>query len=428
LFVYKRLYVNKMQKRKKRKMFVFLYGILLFILPSVNSHSVKLKSLHAVTRDKVICIEIAKMVDFNYTAWVERINLTVSLEYYTNNTLEIPLHFIQNCLTDTSRDTKNTTHSNFICGKYQDPLNSTENLDLYKSLKLNSLQGRIHVRLEDTFGNVTEVSIDEFELPDHKMSVVTHLHGHDPCRYKAKSDQMCPEKCKPLCELYATGYGKYVCDNKAKHYRKDVLHDLELSRERIDLRVDKLHMDRQGKMICVQAKTDIRSSCYAKYTMPSLEFVNIRKKQMKPLAVRPVCKTMFFTMGYPGTFCFKSNTTSWNEFKSFTPNLLVLHNLTLYCDHFSLFTSKKSINLFGEDIQKYNLIVTYDICPHALKEKGDGDEAKSYVLKDGYLIETVVTAEGINNMTVLIVVCSILFVLIVTLLLFFILHLRKDHK
>ena len=146
---------------------------------------------------------------------------------------------------------------------------------------------------------------------------------------------------------------------------------------------------------------------------------------MKPLAVRPVCKTMFFTMGYPGTFCFKSNTTSWNEFKSFTPNLLVLHNLTLYCEDFSLFTSKKSINLFGEDIQKYNLIVTYDICPHAIHDKGERDEAKSYLLKDGYLIETVVTAEGKNNMTVLIVVCSILFVLTISLLLFFVIKMRK---
>jgi len=359
---------------------------------------------------------------------VERINLTVSLDYYTNNTLQIPLHFSQNCLTDSARDSNNTSHSNFICGKYLDPLNSTENLDLYKSLKLNSFEGRIHVRLQDTFGNKTEVSIDQFELPENKMNVVTHLHGYDPCRYKAKSDQMCPEKCKPLCELYATGYGKYVCDNKVKDYSKDILHDLELSSGKIDLRVDKLHMDREGKMICVQAKTDIRSTCYAKYTIPSIDFINIRKKQVKPLALSPVCQTIFFTRGYPGTFCFKSNTTSWNEFNSFTPNLLVLNNLTLYCDDFSLFTAKKSIYLFGEDIQKYNMIVTYDICPHAIHDKGEQDKAKSYEVKDGYLIETVVTAEGNNNMTVLIVVCSILFVLIVILLLFFVIKMRKGHQ
>lgn len=276
-------------------MLVLLYGFLLFLIPSVHCHAVRVKSVHAIINDNILCIEISKLVDFNYTAWVERMNMTVSLSYYTNNTLQIPLHFIEKCLTDTSHADKNSTHSTFICGEYKDPLPATNNLDMYKSLKLQSLDGRINVRLEDTVGNLTEVSIDQFDLPDDRMHVITHLYGHDPCRYKAKSDQMCPNKCKPLCELYATGYGKFVCANNAKTYSKDILHDLELSHSSVELTVEKLHMDRKGKMLCVQATSDIRSTCYAKYIMPSLQVVNSRTKQVKQLAITPVCQTMFYT-------------------------------------------------------------------------------------------------------------------------------------
>lgn len=408
---------------------VLLFGV------NANAYSVDIKSLHAIIRDKMICIEMSKSIDAYDNAWVDRINLTLSLVYYKNNTLTVPLQNIDKCLSGTTKWSAKDSVAEFVCGIYDDPLPGTNsNLDMYKNMKIQSIEGRVEMLVEymdekntttqATNNNITRLTIDTFHV--HARGINVHLHGYDPCRYHAKSDEVCGNKCKPLCELYATGEGMFRCGDTLKKYNKYVGNDIEVSHGPLDFSVQKLHMDRMEKLFCVQVTTNVRSTCYAEYDDQTLRFFSPGKQMFKTVPARRSCHSLFYTSGYPGTFCYTLKTTRRNRFRTYFPETLVLHNLTMYCDDFSQFQEVKEINLFGEEMQRYNMMMTYDICPHAVKEKGNRPPPRRYQLKGGYLIQEKEGSGGNQKLAVLIVACCFIVLVIVCLLLFFLCKVRKS--
>ena len=401
--------------------------LLILSLFCTYSQSVRVKSVHAILRDKIMCIETSKLtLDENHTVVIENINVTLSLNYYQNQTMDILLRKSNMCLSKRKIDITKETDVYFFCGQYQDPLPGTNNnLDMYKQMKINSVQGNLDVSVTNETGFSFTVALDEFEIREH-ITISFHLHGYDPCRFASKSMDICGMRCIPLCELYATGYGMFQCSDKLKTYNKDMADMMEVSHSPFQLNAQKIHQDKKGNLVCVQATTDIRSTCYAEFTGQALQMYSPRTQSVKTFETSPTCKTMFFTSGYPGTFCFLTDKINKKNFITYFPKTLKLYNLTMYCDDFTFFNRYREINLHGIDRQSYKMMMIYDICPHSVHEKGKTSRHASFQVKGGYLIEEPVDNSRNHSMIALTVVCIFIFLLIVSLLLFFVFFVRKS--
>ena len=402
---------------------------LLYILSlfCTYAQSVRVKSVHAILKDNIICIETSKLtLDENHTVVIENINVTLSLHYYQNRTMDILLRRTNMCLSKAKIDTTNKTGVYFFCGQYQDPLPDTNNnLDMYKHMKVNSVQGNIDVSITNDTGFAFTVALDEFEIRNI-VYISFHLHGYDPCRFESKSMEICENICVPLCELYATGYGMFHCSQKLKTYDKDHANMMEISHRPFQLNAEKIHQEKKGNIVCVQASTDIKSTCYAEFTGQALQMYSPRTQTLKTFETSPTCKTMFFTSGYPGTFCFLTDRIMRKNLISYFPKTLKLYNLTMYCDDFSFFNRYREINLHGIDRQSYKMMMIYDICPYSVHEKGKTNKPTSLQVKGGYLVEEPVENTRNHGMIALTVVCIFIFLLVVSLLLFFVFHVRKS--
>lgn len=391
-----------------------------------ESHTVHVKSIHAILRDKLMCIETSRLMpDEDHVVLIENINVTLSLDYYRNTTMHIHLEKTDKCLSKGRMQALKETDAYFFCGIYQDTLPGTNNnLDMYTHMKVNSLKGNIDVSITNETGHSSTHILDSFDLREH-VSVTLHVHGYDPCRFESKSMDVCGQKCIPLCELYATGYGLFQCSDKLKTYSKEITDLMEVSHSPFQLNAEKIHLEKTGNLVCVQVTTDIKSTCYAEFTSQSLKLYSPRNHDVKTFVTNPSCKTMFFTSNYPGTFCFQNDRMTPKNLVTYFPKSLQLFNLTMYCDDFSMVNSYREINLVGIDIQKYKMMMIYDICPHSLHEKGQLSKHVSFEMKDGLLIEKHAEKSGNHGMIALIVVCVFVFLLVVSLLLFFVFHVRK---
>lgn len=400
--------------------------ILVFLsLLCTGSNSVHVKNMHAIHRDKIMCIETSKLTsDTNHTVTIDNVNVTLSIHYYQNSSMDILLEQTEMCLTKAEINTTKKSDVNFFCGKYEDPLLGTNtNLDMYKHMKIKEIKGNIDVSMTNETGFSLKVILDHFEVRAN-IEVSVHLHGYDPCRFKTKSTELCGKRCKPICELYATGHGMFECSDKLKAYNKDIADMIEVAHSPFQLSANKIHLDNKEHLVCVQATTDIRSTCYAEFTSQSLQLYSPRTKDLKTFETSPTCKTMFFTSDYPGTFCFRTERINTKNWKTYVPKTLKLYNLTMYCDDFSFFDSYREINLFRIDIQKYKMMMIYDICPHRVIEKGFINKDALLQISNGYLIEHVENKSN-QSMIALIIVCTFIFIILVSLLLFFVFQVRK---
>ena len=391
------------------------------------SNSVRVKSVHAILRDKVMCIETSKLtLHENHTVMIENVNVTLSIHYYQNETMHILLGKSDMCLSKAKIDTTKETDVYFFCGKYQDPLLGTNNnLDMYKHMKIYRVEGNIDVSITNETGFNFTVALDEFEVREN-IAMSFHLHGYDPCRFVSKSMEVFGKRCIPLCELYATGEGMFQCSNKLKNYNKDTADMLEVSHSPFQLTANRIHQEKKGDIVCVEATTDIRATCYAEFTHQELQMYSPRTQSVKTFDTRPSCQTMFFTYGYPGTFCFLTNRISRKNLITYFPKTLKLYNLTMYCDDFSFFNKYREINLHAVDRLGYKMMMIYDICPHSVREKGKTNRVTAFKVKDGYLIEEPPENTTNHSMIALTFVCIFILLLVVSLLLFFVFHVRKS--
>ena len=393
----------------------------------VHSYAVHVKSVHAIMRDKMMCIETTRMMlDQDHMAVIENINVTLSLlSPSRNQRMDVILGKTDKCLSKARFSSTKTTDTYFFCGKYQDPIQlKNNNLEMYKNFKVTNIQGNIDVSMVNDTGHSITVMIKDFDIKE-RIRVSIHLHGYDPCRFVSKSIDVC-DTCISICQLYATGYGMFRCNDKLKTYNKDVRDMMEVSHSPFQLNAEKIHVEKERNIFCVQATTDIKSMCYAEFTKQSLQLYSPRTKDVKTFNTSPKCKSLFYTSGYPGTFCFVGNGMHTKELITYFPKSLQLYNLTMYCDDFSLVANYIEINIFGIDVQKYKKMMIYDVCPRSVHDKGQPNKEKSFELKNGLLVEEHVENPGNHSMIALIVVCVFIFLLIVSLLLFFVFHVRKS--
>lgn len=308
-------------------------------------------------------------------AWVDIVNLTLSLKYDSESHLIIPLHDMDRCLSG-----RREISVEVVCGMPNYALRGVTNIDIFKNMKFYALEGQVELVIENENKNITRVSIDKFQVAKH--DVLLHLHGHDPCRYEAKSTELCANECKPFCQLYATGYGMFMCGGELKRYNKDVGNEIELSHQPFHFTVQKLHMDNEATFICIQATTNVTSNCYAQYGDARLTFFSPMGKHSSKMKVSQFCQSVFFENYYAGSFCYHLKYITKNSSYTYLPKSLVLDQVKMYCDDFSLLETVAEIDLYGKETQISHSKPSHDICPHyeLIKKK----QPLHYGYREGY--------------------------------------------
>lgn len=421
-------YSNTIKWMKMKVTFLLLFVFQCVLIAFVNSEKVdKVKGVHVILRDKVMCIDVsfANEVFERDILTPEKTNIWVKFYDHQHNSTQINLQKFDRC------HSRVNEFNYFLCGTYDDALPwDNTNTEHYRMLKVVGVSGYI------TFKKQSEriIYLNQFYVRPEHIQITEHLHGYDPCRNKTTANVMCPTTCHPSCGLYTLGDGTFRCDKKDSRYYRDQPYDMELYKNPFTFAVQQLHKEENGRVLCIQLVTNVGSHCYVDHFKHNLM---LRQKHTGELVESyeavSMCEPLFFKDNFPGSFCFQLNRDdTWTDF---APTYLVLHNLTIYCDNFTIRKSNNIVKFALEKMEtkQYDMLKIYDICPHAIKEKGGMKQRRGekYHLHEGFLIESLsdsTPAASSFSFATVSVIAAIIIILIVSVSVFFIVHSKKRNS
>jgi hypothetical protein len=304
---------------------------------------------------------------------------------------------------------------NVFCGRVENLLpwvkTFEENLEEYSKLKVIAVQGNI------TFNSI-ESDMKLFLREGKRVNILLNMHGFDPCRVEKVREERCEGSCIPTCKLYANGEGKVKCGKQVKSYINTKPFIEENYPDAFQFNVEQIHMDEKG-IICIQMKLDTGSHCYVDTFNHVLLLENKVTNEQLTLQTTSECTPMFYKDGFPGCFCFKGDYAGMRAYETFTPKALQLNNLVMYCNEFSVQRETlKNMSLEAVHIKRYKMLKFYDICPHALKEKGFRHRRNGALkIEKGFLVDSYAantTAKEFSFVTVSAIVIVIIFFIAVT--------------
>lgn len=348
----------------------------------------KVKEIHVMLKEQIFCLHTNTNENFvhmnDYTNY--EMNVALLFQDHKHNIYQQKLQSNDKCSDNLMGDSVFNQHT-FFCGVFANILpwakTFERNFQQYSELKVNAVHGAI------TFTSEQNDMIIYLQKATH-VNIIVNLHGFDPCRVAPVREEKCENSCFPSCKLYATGFGKLKCGKQEKSYNMVKPYKEENYTGTFNFQVEQIHRDKEG-INCIQMTTNAGSHCYVDSFEKVLVLENKEtNEQISLLNASSECTPLFFKKDYSGSFCFKISDALKNKTLSFHPKSLELNNLVLYCDHFSVqLTSMKNISLEAIRTEHYNMLKLYDICPHALKEKGEGYRKHPALKIDkGFLVES----------------------------------------
>lgn len=401
-------------------------GVIIYFIGSISSsqstlYDIKVKDVHVILEENMICLHTNSDTHFSLTNdfTPHEMNIAILFEDRLHNLYQQKLKPFKECHSENlmMNDTSDSTmQENVFCGRMENILpwantfDAEKNLQQYSELKVIAVHGNI------TF-NSREREIKLFLRASKRVNIFLNMHGFDPCRVDNVREDKCEGSCIPSCKLYANGEGKVKCGKQIKSYRNVRPFKEENYTDVFQFHVEQVHMDEEG-VVCIQMKLDTGSHCYVDAFQHVLSFENKETNQPLSLPSTSECTPLFYKDGFSGSFCFKADDAAMKSYETFTPKSLQLNNLVMYCNKFSVQrTTLKNISLEAVNIKRYKMLKFYDICPHALKEKGLRHRRNgALIIEKGFLVESYATntaAKEFSFVTVSAIVIVIIFLIAV---------------